>query len=109
MDVGETGGGATPRVLQKSAEVIDWKRDAGTLFFKECGERLKKKGLTFGDCCKRVERVRRKRGRGRSREAFGKGGNGRAGCNEQTQNIIAWDYWFVKSKMDMKICRTVKY
>ncbi len=51
----------------------------------------------------------RKGGRGGFREGLGKGWNGGAGCNAQTQNIIAWDYWFVKSKMDMKNCNPVKY
>jgi hypothetical protein len=29
--------GYNPRVLQKSAEIIDWKRVGEALFFEECG------------------------------------------------------------------------
>jgi hypothetical protein len=82
-------------------------------------KRLKKKDLTFDDFCKRmkrVKRVKRTSGRGMPRHYKGEDQgkrkrslNGGAGCNEQTQGIIACDYWFVKSKVDMKICSLVKY
>jgi hypothetical protein len=51
----------------------------------------------------------RKGRRGGIREGLGKGGNIGAGCKEQTQNIIACDYCFVKSRMHTNNCRLVKY
>ena len=85
-------------------------------------KRLKKKGLSFDDFCKRMKRVREKLGgaekiaglkphtyKGEDRGRRKRGWNGGTGCKEQTQDIVAWDYWFVKSKMYMKICSSVKY